>query len=332
MTVSPNDIRNYEFPVQMRGYSREEVDAFLDQVAASLEAARQENLKLSMELDSVRSQLAALKEFEDSIKNAAIDARRNADMTVARAKKEAEQTLAQAKAKAENLVSSQRQELADIDARIAKAEETKQNYLRKMRTLIESHLEIIEDLAKNLPSPERPELPKAKHPEDDTIVVTKSSEVSREKMETVANEPEEAESSAAEEVNAASKIVEIGKGDAPPAGETDATPSEGGVDPELQAALKSYQTGVDIDLSGETEGAADEKTGKVEVAPLEGMVSTAQESQVRAAATGKVKTQAPKTPPSGTEGDAPIDPEKLAEELDSVVAKFEEEMDKAAQS
>ena len=48
MDLSPNDIRNYEFPSQMRGYDKEEVDNLLEQVAAALEEARQQNLKLSM--------------------------------------------------------------------------------------------------------------------------------------------------------------------------------------------------------------------------------------------------------------------------------------------
>ena len=327
MTVSPNDIRNYEFPVQMRGYAREEVDAFLDQVAASLEAARQENLKLSMELDSIRTQLSALREFEDSIKNAAIDARRNADLTLNRAKQEAQQMLAQAKAKADHMVSSQKHELADIDARIAKAEETKQGYLRKMRALIESHLEIIEDLASKLPVPERPELPKAKRPEDDTIVVTKSSEVSREKMETVANESAQAEQSATEEVNAASKIIAVDKMDeATQQAAPDEPPSEDNVDPELQAALKSYQTGT-FRIGTDHEPSAEEKTGKVDVEPLEGMVSTSEASQFDASGTGRVKA-----PVAKGKQEPPVDPQKLAEDLDKVVAKFEEEMDKAARS
>ena len=377
MTVSPNDIRNYEFPTQMRGYAREEVDAFMDQVAASLEAARQENLKLSMELDSVRTQLSALKEFEDSIKNAAIDARRNADLTVTRAQEESEQMLSRAKAEAENMVAVQRQELADIDARIAKAEETKQSYLKKFRSLIEAHVQIIDDLSEKLPPPERPEIPKAgaqteKH-DDDTIVVEKSSEVSRDRMETVAGDSHEEEPVQTEEANAAGEIVAVSQqADAPeqPAADAAQAPADGEagekaesaapdegkdkeIDPELQAALKSYQTGTDIPIQPEDESGpeAESNTGKVEVAPLEGMVSTAQESHAGPAGTDRVPVSeapppeaAPQAPPEAAakapQAAAPkknadgsdIDPDKLDEELDNVVAKFEEEMDKAARS
>ncbi|MBD3258735.1 DivIVA domain-containing protein, partial [candidate division GN15 bacterium] len=32
MDLSPNDVRNYEFPSQMRGYDKEEVNNFKEQV------------------------------------------------------------------------------------------------------------------------------------------------------------------------------------------------------------------------------------------------------------------------------------------------------------
>ena len=44
MDLSPNDIRNYEFSTQMRGYSKDEVESLLEQVAAALEAVKQEDI------------------------------------------------------------------------------------------------------------------------------------------------------------------------------------------------------------------------------------------------------------------------------------------------
>ena len=75
MDLSPNDIRGYEFPNQMRGYDKDEVDNFLEQVANAFEEMKQQNLKYSMEIESLKSQLSGLKQFEDTIKSAAIDAR-----------------------------------------------------------------------------------------------------------------------------------------------------------------------------------------------------------------------------------------------------------------
>ncbi|MBD3402924.1 DivIVA domain-containing protein, partial [candidate division GN15 bacterium] len=67
MDLSPNDIRSYQFPNQMRGYDREEVDGFREQMAQAFETLKQEQVKLSMENESLKNQLAALKQFEDTI-------------------------------------------------------------------------------------------------------------------------------------------------------------------------------------------------------------------------------------------------------------------------
>ena len=106
MDLSPNDIRNYEFPSQMRGYDKDEVDSLLEQIAAAMEEIKQVNLNLSMELDSVKGQLQGLRQFEDTIKSAAIDARRNADLTMDNAKQEAELLLGKAKNEAEKIIES----------------------------------------------------------------------------------------------------------------------------------------------------------------------------------------------------------------------------------
>ena len=144
MDLSPNDIRNYEFANKMRGYSKDEVDDFRELVAAALEALKQENLKLSIEIDSLKTQLAGLRQFEDTIKSAAIDARRNADLTVANAKREAELLLSRAKTEAMEIIGSRAQKVGEIEDQITKLQFAKKSYLSKLRNLSKSHLEVLE--------------------------------------------------------------------------------------------------------------------------------------------------------------------------------------------
>lgn len=144
--LSPNDIRNYEFAHQMRGYDKDEVREFLDQIATSVEDLKQENLKLSMERDTLRTQLEALKQFEDTIKSAAIDARRNADTLVANARREVNELLTRARAQAEETVGSRKDEAVRLDEQISKLQMTKASYQAKLKNLIESHLALIEEI------------------------------------------------------------------------------------------------------------------------------------------------------------------------------------------
>ena len=330
MVFTPNDIRNIELSTQMRGYHKEEVDDLLEQVAQALESEKQQNLRLTMEVDSLKQQLATLREFEDTIKNAAIDARRHADQTMADARKEAESILAGAKAQVDRALGSQSKQLQDLRMRLAKAEEIKDSYLNKLRELIETHLHMVDatDTTAFVALKE-------------DIEVTDSSEVERDSMETVGTEYE---------------LAADDGGKAPAAGRpTDTTPpglkaetppqaqQEGqapideetaaGVDPELAEALARYQSQV----RRSADSAADERTlPRSSSQPSESGPDLAdvippgywtKDPETKQDITGKVPII------RDSDRDASkIAPEQLAEALDKVVAKFEETMDQAAKS
>ncbi|MDH3890613.1 MAG: DivIVA domain-containing protein [candidate division Zixibacteria bacterium] len=359
MDLSPNDIRNCEFSTQMRGYSKEEVDSLLDQVAAALDAVKQENLKLSMEVDSLKSQLAGLRQFEDTIKSAAIDARRNADMTVANAKQEADLILSKAKDEADRVLSSRTEQLGALDSKIAAAEMAKKSYLNKVHGVITSHLEIIEHLVKAEPDIKTTDQDQDHDHDSDVdndsgkIEVTESGEVDRKQMETIGTPSESDESIRTEEANAAEEIVEVSTeadSDAAESGDNDAETAEAEapkpIDPELAEALQKYQTN---DSSSEQE--PNESHAAEEPAPKPGeIVETSARAEdippgfIVGPSSGPSESSADKdsatdrfSVPNSSDpeqkSDAPsAGPEDLAKELDKVVAKFEEEMDRAAQS
>jgi cell division initiation protein len=355
MNVTPSDIRNYEFAHQMRGYDREEVDNFLEQVATAFEALKQENLKLSAEVDSLKTQLAGLRQFEDTIKNAAIDARRNADMTVANAKKEAELILSKAKAEAEKIVGSRADKVNEIEEQIAKLQLAKKSYLTQLRTLIKSHLDLLDEITKT----ETPAEGKG------SLEVTESTDITRKKIETVATKPSQPEAIKTEEANAPDRIVPVASEEPEPTPDSTATKedttgassqqSELALDPELAAALEIYQRKQAQEAAAQTTppktdstpppapGQIVETSARAEDIP-EGFIPK-DDSDPDSATTDKIPTDDEKATASAephpvktdettetTEGDSPLAPENLAEELDKVVAKFEEEMDKASKN
>ena len=351
MELSPNDIRNYEFANQMRGYSKEEVDNLLEQVAAAMEALKQENLKLSMEIDSLKTQLAGLRQFEDTIKSAAIDARRYADLTVGNAKKEAELILSGAKTEVDSILGSRTRKVGEIEDQITKLQLAKKSYLSKLRNLIKSHLEVLEDVVSGEVIAE----PKSR------LEVTESIEVTRKKLETIATRPDKTGPIKTEEANAAEQIVP-----ASPTPEEEPLPTaaedvsgdqaphqDQPVDPELAAALEKYQrkeepaeqqpTATPTTDRAPAPGEMIETSARAEDVP-EGFVvpkvdTEASDSTDKVAVAADSQSDATEhnavdidTPHDSSESDPKMAPENLAEELDRVVAKFEEEMDKAEKS
>lgn len=384
MALSPTDIRNFEYQTQMRGYNKEEVDDFMEQVASALEDAKQENLKLSMQLDSMKTQLEGLRQFEDTIKNAAIDARRNADQTLQQARDEAEKIVTEARREAERLVGDKEKQLQDIEARMEKADLVKRAYLTKMQDLIESHLDMVKALAQSMPALEQDEHEADNEVEEDPdkIQVTDSSEVERDGMNTIGSQPTEPEPEEEDDDKSASNLVQADELSAQPepAAETaqaesdesetptnktevaENQPSEEDkpVDPELAAALEQYKATpgqtdappkADEPVS-ESKEESTEGTHKVPAGFDEGIVETTARAEdippefiVKKNHNGDPNStdrlddyvddqrqpqvldadKAPQRQPA-----EPPDPEKLAEELDAVAAKFEEEMDRAA--
>lgn len=321
MDVSPNDIRTQEFPTQMRGYAKDEVDTFLDEVAAAMDSQKQENLKLSMEIDSLKTQLAGLRQFEDTIKGAAIDARRNADTTIAEAKLEAEEILSQARTESEELVSSKEERLAEIKKQIAKIELTKTSYLTRMRSLIESHMEIVDEIIDD----EKIRAMSESHSADQ-VDITDTHEIDGSNRETVGAEPEDSspEPKVTEDANSAHIV--------------DTDQAEPEVDPELKAAMASYSSHDDppptpIDENASKPGEFVETTACAEDIPA-GFI-TKKDNE----AGQQPKREAPKGAdavldhkPVAPKEDASVSADELASELDAVAAKFEEEMDRAQQT
>ncbi|MBU8933351.1 MAG: DivIVA domain-containing protein [candidate division Zixibacteria bacterium] len=337
MDLSPNDIRNYEFDTQMRGFDKEDVRSFLEDVATVLEGMKQQDLKLSMEIDSLKTQLSGLRQFEDTIKSAAIDARRNADLTVDNAKKEAELIVTRAKTEADEIIGSRASKVAHFEDQINQLQLTKKSYLAKLRNLIQSHLEMIEELSSDESEVSDPE---------DRVEVTESSDVTREKMEIISDEPPSPDPIRSEEANADDTID-------PASSTTDeeepeqAEDADKPVDPELAAALESYRTDQPRSSDDETQPPrstepAIPKVGElVETTALstdipEGFVVEGDDSSDKSS-TDKVPTeeygQSDSVEPNAVDIDRKpaLSPDDLAGELDKVAAKFEEEMDKATQ-
>lgn len=348
MDLSPNDIRNYEFNSQMRGFDKEEVKNLLEQMATAIENSKQENLRLSMEVESLKSQLSGLKQFEDTIKSAAIDARRNADMTVANAKQEAELLLSRARGDAEKLIATRSRDVSDIEAQITKLALTKKSYLNKVRSMIKSHLDLLEEVASG--EIEDKEL-------EDRLEVTETQDVTSDKRETLASEPEQQVDVEAEEAEAteeqSDELSEASKAQLTDALKdalkTDGDSAKGApVDPELAAALEKYKHDPRAEQAAEPARASVpttpppapqqdqfvETSRRAEDIPP-GFVSSDGSAPPAKPDTNEVKTSSENSMEHNAidmdagETKPEAEPADLAKELDNVVAKFEEEMDKA---
>ena len=103
MDVSPKTLREVEFREKLRGYNPDDVDEFLERVAAGLEIL-QERLRQATER-AVRAEQRAgeVTEGDDAMRRTLVLAQRTADMAVQEAREQAERIVADAEAQAQGV-------------------------------------------------------------------------------------------------------------------------------------------------------------------------------------------------------------------------------------
>lgn len=175
MAITVKDIQEKVFPTQAaNGYDVEQVDDFLDEIAAQLGALIRENLQLKAQTAQMEQEIASkeaalkaaeaktpdyneegyFKNLQSTMRDTLISAQRVADDTVSAAKADAEKLLTDSKAEAERLLNKAQcdaaatTERAQSAAAAAKAEydslkAAADGYRASFRKLVEEQLQVL---------------------------------------------------------------------------------------------------------------------------------------------------------------------------------------------
>ncbi len=147
MKLTPLDIHHKEFRHSLRGYSEEEVDGFLDEVADEFERLFKENIDLSEKLDIAREQVRAFEAQKETLHNTMVAAQRSAEDIIAHAREESLTTMRDAELKAKEIIHNaltQKQKVASELVRIKQAEE---EFRTRFRAMLETHLRDLGEIA-----------------------------------------------------------------------------------------------------------------------------------------------------------------------------------------
>lgn len=128
MKITPLDIQQMVFRVKFRGYDREEVNRFLEEVAQTVESLNRDHASLRERLAFAEQQVAELKRTETTLSNTLVSAQSLADDLKRSAQRDAELVIKEAELKAGELFRQARVELADTQRDLA--------MLRKQRLLM----------------------------------------------------------------------------------------------------------------------------------------------------------------------------------------------------
>ncbi|NJL16469.1 MAG: DivIVA domain-containing protein [Nitrospira sp.] len=103
MKITPLDIQQMVFQVKLRGYDREEVNRFLEEISQTVEVLNRDNVMLRDRIESLEQQVSELKRTETTLSNTLVSAQSLADDVKRSAQRDADLIVKEAELKAGEL-------------------------------------------------------------------------------------------------------------------------------------------------------------------------------------------------------------------------------------
>jgi cell division initiation protein len=145
MKLTPLDIHHKEFRNALRGYSPEEVDDFLDEVADDFERLFKENIDLNEKLEAADVRVKEYATLEHTLQNTLVSAQTSAEEIKARAVAEADRLLHEAEARAAEIMSSALERKQHSQAEYARLQKAEQEFRASFRRMLEGYLRGVAD-------------------------------------------------------------------------------------------------------------------------------------------------------------------------------------------
>ena len=138
------DIQHKEFKKTLQGYDRNEVNEFLDEIIETLEDEAQARAALEAEMADLRERISHFKAMEESLQSTLLLAQRTADEVKAAAHKEADLIKQEARIAAEREIAALGDRIDEARRDAQRHQDTAEKAKSELRSLLMSHLAILE--------------------------------------------------------------------------------------------------------------------------------------------------------------------------------------------
>ena len=150
--ITPMDIHNKTFSRGLRGYSQEEVDAFLEELSGDYERIYREHREMEEEMDTIRTKLRNYEKMEATMSSTLVMAQETAENVKKNAQKEADLAVREARNSAHKILGEAEQAKAKLKSELLKAEADMSVYIEKVLANLKSATLLVES-AKNTVMP-----------------------------------------------------------------------------------------------------------------------------------------------------------------------------------
>ena len=158
--ITAREIANKRFEkASFGGYRADDVDSFLNEVAAELEALEEQNNTLNKKLEMLAEKVEEYRSEEESLRTALLGAQKLGDSIIRESKSKAEIILRDATIKADRAVSSAHEQVEREKMIYLKLQKDVSAFKSKLLAIYRQHLEIISSLPDEAPHAQEAEEP-----------------------------------------------------------------------------------------------------------------------------------------------------------------------------
>lgn len=144
MKITPLDIRQKRFETSLRGFTKREVEAFLELMAGEFEEVVKENIQLKEENKRAQLKLEQYQERERTLQETMVTAQRISEDLKDAAKKESEIILADAENQAEKIVQNAHLKLVQVVDDINELKRQRVQFESQVRSILLAHQKLLE--------------------------------------------------------------------------------------------------------------------------------------------------------------------------------------------
>ena len=145
--LTPMDIHNKEFKRGFRGYSEEDVDAFMESIATDYEKVYREYCELKERCDKLQDKLTQYEKMESTMNSTLMLAQQTAENVKVTARKEAELILQEASNKKKQMLNETTMSLQSSQQELDKVVAQTRAFREKCRAILTSQLRLLDDMA-----------------------------------------------------------------------------------------------------------------------------------------------------------------------------------------
>ena len=154
MKVSPLNIKKQEFNKVIRGYDKEEVQAFLDKLADEFEIIQRENESLKKQLEESNEKLSEFRKIEKNLQNTLLKAQESSSKSIESTRKQAGLIVKEAEIKASQMLEKARENANEIRNAVINLREERDLIIAKLRAIVNTQSKLLEMNVQNAGSEE----------------------------------------------------------------------------------------------------------------------------------------------------------------------------------